>query len=83
VPEAPEVVEDHAQTPEIEPPEPVVPPSEEVMVAADEAEQEGEDVSGTDSAQPAEDDSAKPAQEEEDVVARSFDDVDKKLRGSG
>ena len=84
-PEAPEVVEDHAdaEPPEVQPPEPVVPPSEEVMVAADEAEQEGEDVSGTDSAQPAEDDSAKPAQEEEDVVARSFDDVDKKLGGSG
>ncbi|MCY4234996.1 MAG: hypothetical protein OXE74_01570, partial [Cyanobacteria bacterium MAG CAR2_bin_4] len=79
-----EVVEDHAGPPEAEPLlEPVVPPSEGAVVDVGGAEQEAVDVSETDPAQPAGDDSAKPAQEGGDVVARSFDDVDKKLGGSG
>ena len=79
-----EVVEDDAGPPEAEPLlEPVVPPSEGAVVDVGGAEQEAVDVSETDPAQPAGDDSAKPAQEGEDVVARSFDDVDKKLGGSG
>ena len=83
-PEAPEVVEDDAGPPEAEPLlEPMVPPSEGAVVDVGGAEQEAVDVSETDPAQPAGDDSAKPAQEGEDVVARSFDDVDKKLGGSG